>query len=154
MPYINQTRRNELDDKMSALLSVVHQSTSEEMNYIISTLLQKYIEVHDEKKLDYSACNTIVGVLECVKLEFYNKLVTPFQNTKLNQNGKIYKEYQTNLSNLKNELKKVKDEIDVCNLIYSLHGCDSWEEYFSHNVPELETKLYGIQVAIDELEKE
>ena len=52
----------------------------------------------------------------------------------------------------KNEFRKVQDEIHNCNLTYSSHSCDSWEEYFHDNIPELENKLHGIQVAIDKLE--
>lgn len=150
MPYIKPFRRQELDDKMSTLLTEVPQCTSEEMNYIISRLMNEYT---NKQELDYQICNTAVGILECVKLEFYNKLITPYENTKIHENGKLYNEYHTNLSVLKEEYKKVQEEIDACELIYSLHGCDSWEDMFRDNVPELVEKLRGIQIAIDEVKR-
>ena len=50
---------------------------------------------------------------------------------------------------LKKELEKVKHEIHISKLIYSNHGCDSYEDLFRDNVPRLIEKMEGIQIAID-----
>ena len=50
---------------------------------------------------------------------------------------------------LKKELEKVKHEINISKLIYSNHGCDSYEDLFRDNVPRLIEKMEGIQIAID-----
>ena len=57
---------------------------------------------------------------------------------------------ENTLGILSDELIRVENEIEVSQLIYSLHGCDSWEDMFRDNVPELEEKCRGIQIAIDE----
>ena len=57
---------------------------------------------------------------------------------------------ENTLGILSEELIRVENEIEVSQLIYSLHGCDSWEDMFRDNVPELEEKCRGIQIAIDE----
>ena len=91
MPYIKQQRRDELDDKMSLLLSDAGDLTDGELNYIISNLLKQHLKQKKEKnQFNYSACNTIMGVLECAKIEFYNRVVTPYENIKINENGGLY----------------------------------------------------------------
>ena len=50
---------------------------------------------------------------------------------------------------LKKELSKIEHEINISKLIYSFHGCDSYEDLFRDNVPRLIEKMEGIQIAID-----
>ena len=147
MPYIKQSRRTELDAKYNVLLEEAGNLTDGELNYIISNLLNRHIE--QKKERNYSACNSIIGVLECAKLEFYNKLVTPYENIKIAENGGLYKEQKSDMLTLQTEYAKVKTEIDSCELIYSLHECDSWEDIFGDNRHILEEKLSGIEVAIE-----
>lgn len=52
---------------------------------------------------------------------------------------------------LKKEIEKIKHEIAMSNLIYSLHGEDTYEDLFRDNVPLLEEKISGILFAIDNL---
>lgn len=49
---------------------------------------------------------------------------------------------------LKKELSKIEHEINISNLIYSFHECDSYEDIFRDNIPRLEDKKSGIEVAI------
>lgn len=45
-----------------------------------------------------------------------------------------------------------KKETHIFNLIYSYHGCDSWEDIFrNYNVNYLEDKKTGVEIAIDEI---
>lgn len=94
MPYIKQSRRTELDAKYSGLLEEAGNFTDGELNYIISNLLNKHIE---KKGKNYSACNSIVGILECAKMEFYNRLVTPYENIKIAENGQNIPKYKKKL---------------------------------------------------------
>ena len=54
---------------------------------------------------------------------------------------------------LENELIRVENEITVSQLIYAYHGCDSWEDMFRDNIPELEQRCMGIQISIDEVKR-
>jgi hypothetical protein len=152
MPYINQSLRTKLDNKMKDLLSDSGNLSCGELNYIISNLLNEHLE---QKKIDntfnYSACNSIVGVLECAKLEFYNKLVTPYENIKIAENGELYKEQNSNLLILQSEYKKLNDQINACKLIYSLQDCDSFEDLFRNDLHLLEDKLHAITIALNNL---
>ena len=48
-----------------------------------------------------------------------------------------------------------KKESHIFNLIYSYHGCDSWEDIFrDYNIKLLEDKADGVEIAINELIKQ
>ena len=88
MPYIKKDRRKELNEKMKVLLFDTPNLSEGELNYIISNLLN--IWTCHNSQLNYSKCNSAIGILECAKLEFYNKLVTPYENLKIAENGPLY----------------------------------------------------------------
>lgn len=45
-----------------------------------------------------------------------------------------------------------KKEAHIFNLIYSYHGCDSWEDIFrDYNITYLEDKSTGVEIAINEI---
>jgi hypothetical protein len=45
-----------------------------------------------------------------------------------------------------------KKEASICKLIYSYHGCDSWEDIFrDYDIQYLEDKAFGIEIAIQEI---
>ena len=140
-------RQLELSNKMTELLKEADNNTltSNDIYYIISTLLDKIVLStikNPSNKLNESNCNSIIGILESLKLDFYNKL---------GNIGDFYKnENEQELFTFRNFLFKVNNEINTSELVYSHHGCDSWEDIFRDNVPELEEKARGIQIAIDE----
>lgn len=54
-------------------------------NYIITRLLKDII--YPQSYHDY---NEVIGILECVKQEFYRRAVAPYEDKKIEQNGDIY----------------------------------------------------------------
>jgi hypothetical protein len=79
MPYLKNSDRIELEDRRP--------QTSGELNYTITNLLIDYI---DSKGTSYDVINSIIGVLECAKLEFYRRLAAPYEDTKIAENGDVY----------------------------------------------------------------
>lgn len=69
----------------------------------------------------------------------------------MDDNEYIFLTYKQKLTFLEEELKKVLHEIKISKLIYSLHGCDSYEELFRDNIPLLNDKKEGIIIAIKNL---
>lgn len=57
-----------------------------EMNYIITTLLEYY----RGGKYKYNLFNKIIGLLECIKLEYYRRMVASYENEKIDENGDVY----------------------------------------------------------------
>lgn len=78
MPYIKQKDRK----------TACHQpKNSGELNYVITLIIRKYFE---EQGGRYQQINDIVGALEGAKLEFCRRLVAPYENKKIQENGDVY----------------------------------------------------------------
>jgi len=93
MPYIKQTDRENYDGHIQELVYLVNeyqeqeaQSPSGQLNYIISSLL---MGVYKDTLPSYSEFNEIVGILECAKMEIYRRVVAPYENQKMKENGDI-----------------------------------------------------------------
>lgn len=80
MPYIPEYKRSMAED---------HPDSSGELNYAITTLLIRYLE---RNALCYATINDIVGAVEGAKLEFYRRVVAPYEESKIKQNGDVYPE--------------------------------------------------------------
>lgn len=81
MPYINP------QDRASILLNETNIKTPGDLNFFISTLVNWYINEHGK---NYSTLNEVIGVLECAKLELYRRVVAPYEDTKIQENGDVY----------------------------------------------------------------
>jgi hypothetical protein len=53
---------------------------------------------------------------------------------------------------MKKEIDKIEHEIALCELVYSCHGEDTYEDLFRDNIPLLKEKIQGILYAIKNLE--
>ena len=80
MPYISQQRR----DDLHAGAGAEHPG---ELNYQITDLVVLYWENHAKC---YSSINDILGALEGAKLEFYRRVVVPYEDKKILENGDVY----------------------------------------------------------------
>jgi hypothetical protein len=87
MPYVYQHERDRVDEILEEL-SFVHPGG---LNYAITKLCQDYMQSDRRgKNLTYANYNTIIGVLESVKLEFYRRAVVPYEDEKIQENGDVY----------------------------------------------------------------
>jgi hypothetical protein len=84
MPYIEQGARQKMKKAMGDLMQQV--TTEGELNYAISKILRLYLKKHP---LRYAILNEIMGVMESAKIEFYRRVVTPYEETKIIENGDI-----------------------------------------------------------------
>lgn len=91
MPYIVQDKRNHLDPHIDALLNALRELESDDpanshagnLNYAITRLLRGSYSPR------YAEINDAVGVLECVKQEFYRKFAAPYEDQKEFENGPV-----------------------------------------------------------------
>jgi hypothetical protein len=79
MPYIDPARRQEL-----ALMAGV--DTPGEMNFLISCLIWEYYSSNK----NYQAINDVIGALEGAKLEFTRRVMYPYEDKKIIENGDVY----------------------------------------------------------------
>ena len=78
MPYIKD--RDRLRCKLE---------TPGDLNFAISDLVDDYI-LYNNDAPSYATINTVVGALECAKLELYRRLAAPYEDRKMKQNGDVY----------------------------------------------------------------
>lgn len=97
MPYIEKKNRSNYD---SLINLIVKELKSEirvgnfgdikelpvgDVNYIFSSILWKLFKEIPK----YHTINDIVGVLECIKLEFYRRQAVDYEQKKIVENGDI-----------------------------------------------------------------
>ena len=82
MPYIKPKPRPEL-----TLRSDRDAETPGELNFQITQLIMRYIHKY---KPTYALGNTIMGVLECAKAEFYRRVLAKYEDAKKDENGDVY----------------------------------------------------------------
>ena len=85
MPYISRSRRSDLDPRIDALGS--SSLTAGEINYVISRIVYQWSRYLG----NYAAYNAVIGVLECVKQEFYRQVVAPYEDKKKEENGGVFR---------------------------------------------------------------
>lgn len=83
MPYIPQSEKNRVDQDNLI-------TTAGQFNYALNQLVSIYIE---QNGFNYQTSNDIIGAMECAKLELYRRLVAPYEDGKILQNGDV-KPYQ------------------------------------------------------------
>lgn len=100
MPYISQEKRKILDPG----INTIHQllvglekddplnSTEGNLNYTITRLLHMVYGQHDSTR--YNNINDAIGVLECIKQEYYRCVAAPYENQKMYDNGAVLR-FQT-----------------------------------------------------------
>lgn len=54
------------------------------LNYTITELIDHLYECN------YKDLNAAIGVLECCKLELYRRVIAPYEDTKIVENGDVY----------------------------------------------------------------
>tara|TARA_R110002096_G_scaffold70622_3_gene169274 strand:+ start:281 stop:559 length:279 start_codon:yes stop_codon:yes gene_type:complete len=90
MPYIKPDDRLKYGHHLMSIkagLSNHEEIPVGELNYIISTMIAELLENFG---LNYSNGNKLIGVLECAKLELYRRMLTPYENQKIIDNGDVY----------------------------------------------------------------
>jgi len=80
MPYIKRRDRERLSEEDSQPFN------SGELNYLITRMIHDYIEA---RGVSYGALNEVIGVLECAKQEFYRRIVSPYEDIKMRENGDV-----------------------------------------------------------------
>jgi len=89
MPYIEAKDREEFKDVLDELWSIINQRgiSNGEMNYVMSMLAKFYIDKHG---LSYNTGSDVIKAFECAKLEFYRRVVAPYENDKCETNGDVF----------------------------------------------------------------
>jgi hypothetical protein len=57
------------------------------LNYVLTDLVTDYL---DQRTPSYAVFNEVIGVLECMKLELYRRILAPYEDEKCKENGDVY----------------------------------------------------------------
>ncbi len=79
MPYIDMVTRNYIDAGGSP-------HTVGELNYLLTSMVLDFLG--DDP--NYEKFNSVIGALECCKLEMYRRAVAPYEDVKIKENGDVY----------------------------------------------------------------
>lgn len=80
MPYITPEAR-------TTVFNTGQVKTPGELNYLLTIALNEYLE---QNGVNYTNINTVIGVLECAKLELYRRVVGSYEDQKCHDNGDVY----------------------------------------------------------------
>ncbi len=80
MPYIKKEDKLRLADTGAPM-------TPGELNFAITAIIIAYVKREGKS---YQTLNNVVGALECAKLEFQRRVVAPYEDVKIRENGDVY----------------------------------------------------------------
>ena len=87
MPYIKAINRNKYEKLLENLINILKTLPPEkidgELNYVVTKILK---EIYP---LRYFHINKAVGVLECIKLEYYRRVAAPYEDLKIKETGDV-----------------------------------------------------------------
>ena len=87
MPYIRPEKRTKYDKILGELIGMLKtlpvEEVDGEVNYFVTKMLK---EVYP---LRYFHLNRAVGVLECIKQEYYRRVAAPYEDTKIKESGDV-----------------------------------------------------------------
>ena len=84
MPYIKESRKSDFSFLIREIVG--RKPSSGDLNYIISKIFQELVI---ESGQSYELYNSLIGVLECAKLELYRRKVSLYEDEKIKINGDI-----------------------------------------------------------------
>ena len=93
MPYIKKHDRKKYEKAIDDIVLQLNLSGLDgfypvgDLNYIITTIIKKTL---DRQGIRYQTLNAVVGALECCKLELYRRVISPYEDTKVDSNGDAY----------------------------------------------------------------
>jgi hypothetical protein len=87
VPYITQEKRPLYRKEIEALVKKLEEQPVNEqdgdVNYIVTSILKLLY------KPRYFNYNRAIGVLEAIKQEYYRRVVAPYEDTKIKDNGDV-----------------------------------------------------------------
>ena len=89
MPYVNPQARTHIENRMRDTLSIVPLLTPGELHCALALMLREYCE-GDHQERGYSRYNAAMGVLACAQQELYRRLIAPYEDQKILENGDVY----------------------------------------------------------------
>ncbi len=86
MPYIPKSTREKIAEALLPLYDYFSNNvvSAGDLNFILTKIVLL------KNPLNYKEYNELVGVLECVKQEFYRRVIVPYEELKKEKEGDVY----------------------------------------------------------------
>jgi hypothetical protein len=88
MPYIDQASRKNIEPELKALIKKLQDIPADKIdgnvNYCVSRMLKG---LYPPSYFNY---NRMMGVMACVQQEIYRRLVAPYEDKKIKENGDVF----------------------------------------------------------------
>ena len=89
MPYITKQEKAEL----KPLLDQIKLASAGTLTYAVSILMINYLKNTSPHMLTFSALNACIGAVERATDEFKRRILDPYEQQKIRDNGDIYQEF-------------------------------------------------------------
>ena len=90
MPYIKKEDRDKYEHATAVIAAILAGIPSDrlggELNFVIYSIVKKYFNLSEMK---YAKINTIMGALECSRLEVYRRLAAEYEDGAIDRNGDV-----------------------------------------------------------------
>lgn len=86
MPYIQPEERQKFA-RVEDALAHIEIRTPGELNYLLTLVVQTYFNDHASNYLGF---NDVMGALSGAQQEFYRRVVAPYEDSKIAENGDVY----------------------------------------------------------------
>ena len=87
MPYIKEKDRGQYNGYIKNITNIINRlpkdTKSGHLNYVITKL------IHMTGPVRYNDFNSLIGMLECAKLELYRRKVSPYEDEKIIENSDV-----------------------------------------------------------------
>ena len=87
MPYIKREDRGQYNGYIRNITNIINRlpknAKSGHLNYVITKL------IHMTNPARYDDFNSLIGMLECAKLELYRRKFSPYEDLKIKENGDV-----------------------------------------------------------------
>ena len=103
MPYIKKENREKVDKEINALIEKIIETPANELNGTLNYIITRLLESSMTGEIRYNKINNMVGVLECAKMEMYDRIAKPYEFKKMCEEGDV-KETEELISKLNEKL--------------------------------------------------
>lgn len=94
MPYVKQVVRDRIG--LQEALNDLPEKTAEfpldpgELNYVLTMIIRQYIISKSDGHITYQLLNEVDGVLGLCQAEFRRRIVYPYEDKKIQENGDVW----------------------------------------------------------------
>jgi len=87
MPYITQAERQVFERALTDLGEGINTAGAGTLTYLLSMVCRMWVLDTDYR---YEDLNAVIGALETTKQEFYRRMLVPYEDAKIAENGDVY----------------------------------------------------------------